>query len=148
MQAWFAKHIEQTLRIQIGMLALQCRVRISEGGIGQEVRVGQLVAGVQPVIAQLHQIAGLLIGADIGDVAAGGDVQVVRVQVVDFQCFVQILGQLESRQGLRRSDRPQQLDIGRPSLIVVLYATAQGLLVRRCRVAMPIRQAVIDAALQ
>ncbi len=51
LQARFAEDVEQALRTQNGMVTLQWRVGIGQGGRGQKIRAGQLVVGMQPVIA-------------------------------------------------------------------------------------------------
>ncbi len=151
-QAWFqlriAQHVQHTLHIQLGMLARQRGTCVGQGGVGQKVRAGQLVAGLQPRIAQLNQVVLLLVHTDAGDVAASGDVQVVRVQVMDLQLFIEVLGQLVTGQGLGRSERPVQVDERIAGLIVSLHETTQGLLAGRGSAAIPVRQAVVYASLQ
>jgi len=103
---------------------------------------------MQPQIAQLNQVALLLVDTDIGDVTASGNLQVLQIQVMDLQLFIQALGQLVAGQGLGRSERPLQVDEGVTGLIVSLHETTQGLLARRGSAAIPIRQAVVQASLQ
>ena len=126
----------------------QGRVVVGEGGLFQEVRVGAFIVRVQAAQGQFDQAALVGIVTDGADEAAGGDLQSVRVQVVNVQLIAQAFQPLVPGQGVRRGQGHEHLLQVVPGLVVVMQVLGQPGAPSGVGAAVPVGRAVSQPAVQ